>query len=179
MPPRTVSQDLKDRIPVLYYEQDLTVKEICAILGVRKSLVYKTLSYTLIYGVPYNPHTRSRGRHRVLLRNDIKFIQALIERRHCIYLDEIQEELDNHRGISVSIPTLVRTLRRLNYSHKCVSARALERNDIRRAAFMNTIAEEVPQPDMLMFVDEAARNRKTSGRSRGWALVGKRCIQKR
>src|ERR1700722_19440881 len=75
--------------------------------------------------------------------------------------------------------TLLRTLRRLHYSHKTVSIRALERDDLLRAAFMNRIADEVPNPDMLMFIDEAAWNKKTSGRKKGWSLVGKRCVQRR
>jgi hypothetical protein len=44
---------------------------------------------------------------------------------------------------------------------------------------MNKIADQVPDADMLMFVDEAARNKRTSGRSKGWALKGKRCFQRR
>ena len=44
---------------------------------------------------------------------------------------------------------------------------------------MNKIADEVTNPDMLMFVDEAARNKRTSGRTKGWSLVGKRCVQRR
>ena len=60
-----------------------------------------------------------------------------------------------------------------------VSARALERDDLRRSAFMNLIADEVPDPRMMMFIDEAARNRRTSQRSRGWALYGKECVQRR
>ena len=55
-------------------------------------------------------HVRTGGRHRILNREDIKFVVALIERRHCIYLDEIQEELYLHRYRRPSIPTLVRTL---------------------------------------------------------------------
>lgn len=77
------------------------------------------------------------------------------------------------------IPTLLRTLQHLHYSHKGVSVRALERDDLRRSAFMNKIADEVTNPDMLMFVDEAARNKRTSGRPKGWSLVGKRCVQRR
>jgi len=38
-----------------------------------------------------------------------------------------------------------------------VSIQALERNAIRRSAFMNEIADKVPDADMLMFVDEAAK----------------------
>lgn len=60
-----------------------------------------------------------------------------------------------------------------------VSARALEQDDLRHSAFMNLIADKVPDPRMMMFIDEAARNRRTSQRSRGWALYGKECIQRR
>jgi hypothetical protein len=37
-----------------------------------------------------------------------------------------------------------------------VSACALERDDLRCSAFMNTIADDVPDPYMMMFIDEAA-----------------------
>jgi hypothetical protein len=110
---------------------------------------------------------------------DIRFITSLIERRHTIYLDEIQNELYQHREVRISVPTLCRTLRRLALTQKVVSARALERDDIVRSAFMNNIADEVPDPRMLMFVDEAARNRRSSQRPKGWALLGKKCIQRR
>jgi len=44
---------------------------------------------------------------------------------------------------------------------------------------MNKIADDIPNPNMLMFVDEAARNKRTSGRMKGWSVVGKRCVQRR
>ena len=44
---------------------------------------------------------------------------------------------------------------------------------------MNHIADVATNLDMLMFIDEAARNCRTSGRSRGWAFTGDRCIQHR
>jgi transposase len=179
MPPRTISEDLKARIPILFYEHHLTVKEICSVLGIKKSLVYKSLGYFRAYGIAHNPHSHRPGRHRVLSLGDIKFISALVERQHCIYLDEIQSQLYEHRHCKVSISTIMRTLRRLHLTHKTISAKALERNEIQRSAFMNRIADEVPNPDMLMFVDEAARNRRTSGRSRGWSSRGLRCFQRR
>ncbi|KAF8236719.1 hypothetical protein L208DRAFT_1525253, partial [Tricholoma matsutake] len=43
---------------------------------------------------------------------------------------------------------------------------------------MNHIAEEVPDPQMMMFIDEAAQNRRSSQRPKGWALLGRRCVQK-
>ena len=178
MPTRKLSRDLKAQIQDLFH-QGFKIKDICAILGVKKTVVYQTLRYVRAYGIPYNPHAHSTGgRKRVLSQADITFIVALLNRRHSIYVDEIQEQLSNERGTVVSIATLLRTLRRLHYSHKVVSVRALERDDILRSAFMNKIADEVTNPDMLMFVDEAARNKRTSARAKGWSSVGKRCVQR-
>ena len=35
MPPRIVSWDLKARIPILFYEQNFTIKEICGLLRIK------------------------------------------------------------------------------------------------------------------------------------------------
>jgi cob(I)alamin adenosyltransferase len=112
MPPRTVSRDLKDRIPVLFLTS-------------------------------YNPFARHTGRPRLLNSTDIQFIEALVEQCHTIYIDEIQERLLLQRDIWVSFTTLVRTMRRLELSRKCVSVRALERNNLVRSAYMNRMADLV------------------------------------
>jgi transposase len=44
---------------------------------------------------------------------------------------------------------------------------------------MNRIADIITHPDILMFVHKAARDRRTSGRPKGWASMGRRCIQHR
>ena len=128
MPPHAISHDLKARIPALFFEQEFTVNKICTVLGVKKSLVYKSLHYFRTYGITHNPHARKTGRNRTLSSLDIKFIAALVDQRHCIYLNEIRQALSEHRGCKVSIATLSRTLQRLDFSRKCVSTRALERN---------------------------------------------------
>lgn len=172
-----ISKDLKARIPVLR-RQGYNVKKISDLLGIKKSTVYQSLAYFRRHGVPYNPHAHHSGRRRVLLPEDLKLIVALVKRRHCIYLDELQAEVFKIRGVTLSRSTLTRTLYHLSYSHKRVSTRALERNDLMRSAFMNRIADQVPSPDMLIFTDEAARNRRASARTTGWALVGKKCVQR-
>jgi len=179
MPRRNVSRDLKARIPILYHDHGLKIKKICSLLGIKKTLVYDTIGHHRKYGLPYNPNHRNQGRQRLLTPTDLSFICGLLEQRHCIYLDEIQEQLLVRRGVKVSTPTLLRTLHRLHFSRKSVSARALERNNLLRSHFMNRIATEVPNPDMFMFVDEAAKNKRSSGRGMGWSLVGKRCVQRR
>ena len=179
MPPHSVSREIKARIPVLHQVHGYKVKEICELLGIRKSLVDKTMYYYHQHGVTFNPDTRCAGRQRTLSSTDLAFIQALLKQKHCLYLDEIQEQLLLQHGVQASVPTIWRTLRRLHLSNKTVSARAIERNDLLRSAFMNRIATKVPDADMFMFIDESAKNERTSGRKKGWATVGKRCVQRR
>ena len=158
------------------------MKEIERILGVRKSMIYQTLNYHRDYGVTYNPMAFSnfpRGRPRILSSTDLALIKSLLSQEPTMYLDEIQDELLTRRGAVVSIPTLLRTLRRLHFSHKSVSICALERNDLDRSMYMNQFAEMVSDPAMVMFIDEAARNKKNPSRKMGWSLKGRRCVQRR
>lgn len=182
MPRRHVSRDVKDRIPYLRYVEGFNIKEIGRILGVKKSMVYQTLKYHLNYGVTYNPtafSTLSRGRPRILTNDDLSLVRSLLSQNPSIYLDELQDELLQRRGASISVPTLLRSLRRLHFSRKSVSIRALERNDLERSMYMNSFADVVLDPAMLMFVDEAAKNKKNPSRKMGWSLRGRRCFQRR
>ena len=183
MPRRHVYNDLKARIPHLIYLEGFNVKEVGRLLGVKKSMIYQTLNYFRDYGVAHNPnaysHNHTRGRRRKLDSVDIRVIKALLAQEPCLYLDELQELLLTRRGISISVSTLLRSLRRIHFSHKDVSIWAWERNDMDRAIYMNRFAELVTDPAMAMFVDEAARNKKNPTRKRGWSLKGQRCFQRR
>jgi hypothetical protein len=44
---------------------------------------------------------------------------------------------------------------------------------------MNRIADQVPDPDMLMFGDEASKDERTMARRWGWSLRGTRCVQRK
>ena len=126
-----------------------------------------------------NLNACKRRRHHILDGNDLGFIQEFFSQHHTVYLDELQEALETRCQIHVSVSTLVRTLKQLQYSSKQVSAHAAERNDLLRATFMNRIALEVPDMDMDMFTDESAKDDRTDFRKKGWSWVGTRCIQKR
>jgi transposase len=182
MPRHNVSRDLKARIPYLAYVEGFKVKEIGQLLGVKKSMIYQTLNYYRKYGVTFNPNAymdHSRGRHRILDTVDVRFIKSALDQEPCLYLDELQELILIQRGIHVSVPTLFRTLRRIHFSRKDVSIHALERNDMDRAIYMNNFANLVSDPAMVMFIDEAARNKKNPTRKKGWSLTGRRCFQRR
>ena len=161
MPTRTISKDLKDRIPILFHRQGHTIKEICILLGIKKTAAYAALRNQRLFGTTTNLNARKRGRHRILDGNDLGFIRGFLSQHHTVYLDELQEALEMRCRIHVSISTLVRTLKQLQYSSKQVSAHAAERNDLLRATFMNRIALEVPNMDMVMFTDESAKDDRT------------------
>ena len=179
MPRRHISNNLKARIPYLVYVKGFKVKEVGCFLGVKKSMIYQTLKCFKDYGVTQNPNAYScnRGRHRKLDSVDIRVIKALLDQEPCLYLDELQDILLTRWSINISVTTLLRSLRRIHFSHKDVSIWALERNDMDRAIYMNRFAELVTDPAMVMFVDEAARNKKNPTWKRGWSLKGQRCFQ--
>ncbi|KAJ6542875.1 hypothetical protein B0H19DRAFT_896878, partial [Mycena capillaripes] len=179
MPPcATVSADLKARIPVLFFDQDKSVAQICHLLGVKKTLVYTCLDNHTKYRHAHHPLSHRSAQPRHLTSVNIKYIEALLEQSHTIYLDELQEKLLTQRGVLVLVTTLLRTLRRLHFSRKCVLVCALEQNDTLWSAYMNHIADIVSDANMLIFIDEATKDDRTAGRPKGWSLVGKQCVQR-
>ena len=105
------------------------------------------------------------GRPRTPSSADLAFISAIINHRPSVYLDELQDELWLKCNVRSTLPTLSRALEQLGVTRKAISARTYERNEFSRALYMNRIAEEVPDPNiMLMFIDEAARDERTISR---------------
>jgi len=172
---RSLSLDLKARIPILRFKQDLSVQEICKVLGLKKSFVYKYLKYYQLEHSRHYNYSHGTGRRRMLSQEDIEYIQGVLAHRGTLYLDELQTSIKLQRGIVVSIPTLSRTLRRLQVSRKHVSRQAVERSDLLRAAYMNCVGALVPDMNMIMFTDESARDGRTQNRPYGWARKGEWC----
>jgi transposase len=134
----------------LHYEQGYSIKKICQLLNIKKTLAYETLKLYQKFGVPYNPHARQQGLcPHCLTTTDLSFIHALLDPRHTVYLDEIQEQLLSRCGVKVSISTLMHTLRQLHFTNKDILGKALKHNDCDHVIYIH-IAELVPNPDMFM-----------------------------
>ncbi|KAF8812198.1 hypothetical protein BYT27DRAFT_7018858, partial [Phlegmacium glaucopus] len=71
-----------------------------------------------------------------------------------LYLDELRLELQERHGVSVSISTIWRTLRKGGYTMKKLSHVAIERSAEKRANFAACIGTY--NSDQLVFVDESA-----------------------
>ena len=171
MPP-----NIKAQIPLLFNDNH-SVKDICHILGIKKSLVHRTLSLYSKYGTITNPsrYSHSIGRCRLLSSADIAFISTIVQHHNTIYLDELQCELWAKRHKFATLSNLLRTLQRLCITWKVVSSSAAERNEERRAIYMNHIAAEVLDSNMFVFIDEAAGDKRTSTHQHGWSMRGVRC----
>ncbi|KAG2339797.1 hypothetical protein BDR05DRAFT_891210, partial [Suillus weaverae] len=114
-------------IPVLH-QCGHSIKHICHLLGVKKTLVYKVLqlcpsTWSLQHSHIHSKHT---GWHRTLTIDDIAFITAVLHHHPTIYLNELQHQLHSCCGVLVSVQTLLRTFSQLYFKHKHISAYALE-----------------------------------------------------
>ncbi|KAF8833340.1 hypothetical protein BDN67DRAFT_875497, partial [Paxillus ammoniavirescens] len=107
------------------------------------------------------------GHPRILSQADLIFLQALIDHQHTLYLNELQQELFVKRGVQASISTLARAVKRLHVTRKVIMAPALERSEELRALYMNRIGAEAPDANMLVFIDESAKDERTSFRKYG------------
>ena len=103
------------------------------------------------------------------------FISNLVAHHSTIYLDELQHELWEKCQVYATTPTLHRALRSLQLTRKKISFAASEQNEELRAHYMNRIGAEAPDADMLLFIDEAAKNRHTFCRPSGQSFRGQRC----
>ena len=176
--PFFISNDLKVCIHALCHKQGFSVKRICSILNVRKTLAYKILYHHCTCGVAFDLNAWQWGVQCCALTSvNLAFIQVLLNQKHTMYLDEIQEQLLSCHSVKVSIPTLTCTLCWLHSTHKNISGKALECNDHLHAVYMNHMADLVTDPEMLVFGDEAHKDERTSNRWMGWSQWGLRCTQ--
>jgi hypothetical protein len=172
-----VSKDIRARIPVLHHEYGYSVQKICVLLGIKKTLAYRTLQLHRSFSVTVE--SRQMGQRCTLTTTGISFILALLNHHHTVYLDKIQEALWLRHGVMASTPTLICTLHRLQFTHKDVSGKALKCSDCHCAIYMNKIADIVTDPNQLMFRDEASKDERTSNRCKGWSQQGVRCVQRK
>jgi len=114
-------------------------------------------------------------------------------RQNCdAYLDELQDALHTIHGITTSLSTIWRALRRSGLSMKKVcwsfllhihssnnyklTRVAAERSAIKRAEYVARIG--FYSREQLVFVDESAADRRTTYRGRAWAIRGQRALRK-
>ena len=71
------------------------------------------LQYHRDFQQPSNPFARLRGCKRILEREDLEYLDGLLSSQPALFLDEIQDKLQEMRDVEVSLATLSRTLSHL------------------------------------------------------------------
>jgi transposase len=118
------SNDIKACIPFLLRE-GYRVKDICRILGLGKTLVYKYIQNYMQHHHTIHHPQQSIGRPRVIKHAHVNFIHQRLSTHHSHYLDELQTELFHTFNIHPSLPTICRTLQRTSLSRKHLLKQAI------------------------------------------------------
>ncbi|RDX47810.1 hypothetical protein OH76DRAFT_1316456, partial [Lentinus brumalis] len=92
-----LQQQLRERIVHWRYNDHISVADIAQLAGCGTTAVYDVLQRFRETG-DVQPGV-SPGRPRTLSGEDVAFISTLIEDNPVVYLDEIQEELEETRDI--------------------------------------------------------------------------------
>lgn len=161
------------------YQLAYLVKEICKIFSIKKTIVYKTLQCQQVYDILIIPNRQKAACCWLLTSVDIGFIRSLLSLNHTIHLGKIQEQLLSQHNVQVPVSNISRTLHQLHINNKDVSGQSLECNIEDQAVYINKIADLAPDPNMLMFGDEASKDKRTSARRCDWSEQGMRCIQRK
>ena len=163
-----ISDEMCAWIIIWHHEQHLSPQEIADLAGCCVRTVYNILSYHHDFGTLRNPSTH--GGKCSLNMGDMNYISSLIDAQPKIYLDEI-EELLNQRNVLVSIATLSHALRHMAITNKQVANAALERNELLHATWQAAYAD-IPA-EYCIWLDEASMDDLTNQQTAGWVVMGR------
>ena len=171
-----VSLELRELIVAWRHELNMSIGDIVRLSNRCDKTVRNVLKTHRDYNEFMHPFTQPRGRKRLLDRDDLNYLDAILRAEPGLFLDELQEKLRIVRNIEVSISTLSRTLSHLAITHKSIAKEAAERNEHLRATWQIAMAQYDPQ--QLVFIDEAGVDDQTNFRKNGWAPLGQTCVRR-
>lgn len=172
-----LSKDLRDRVVRWRLEDGKTYHELAKLAGCSIGTINNILHYHYEFGQSTNPFNRRPGPAPLLNAEDMAFIDELLEREPCLFLDELQDRLEEGRGKRVSMSTLYRNITKLNITGKRVTKQAAERDNVLRAIWEGEMAQ-YDDPDVFVFLDESAVDNKTGQRNKGRSRRGTPCVRR-
>jgi transposase len=158
-------------------EDGKTYTELAKLAGCSIGTIANILRYHHEFGQSTNPFNQRPGRAPLLNVEDMEYIDELLERDPCLFLDEIQDRLEEDRGKRVSMATLHRNVDKLNITAKRVTKQAAERSELLRAIWEGEVAQ-YDDPDMFVFLDESAVDNRTGQRNKGRSRRGTPCVRR-
>ena len=116
------------------------------------------------------PKTQRHGLERLLGDFEQLGLLQLILENTGIYLHELQERFYSRFGVTISVPTICRTLRHMGCSRRVICYIALQRSDELRAKFMAEM--RLYDADMFIWIDKSGCDRRNSTRKLAYIIRG-------
>jgi len=123
---RPLSRDLRDRVVCWRIEDGKTYHELAHLADCSIGTISNILCCYHTYGQSTNPFGYHPGQSPLLNAGDMEFLDELLEREPCLFLDELQDRLYDSRHKQVSMATLCHGINKLNISRKHVTKQAAE-----------------------------------------------------
>ena len=176
--PRPFSLDLRLRVIWLALLQNHTSKSISRLLYMSTRTVERYLRRYFANG-SIEPEKARHGPSQLLTSYEQFLLVKAVVRRPSAYLSELADELENVTGRVVSVPTLCRVLKRLNFSRKIIRHIPTQRSEEARQRYIaSTVHCPNYSPDMFVFLDESGFDRRNVIRRYGESvLLIKRFLQ--
>lgn len=113
----TISDDLRWRMIYLRFEDMIPVAAICTLLRLKRSTVFSTISFFLETGCVSQNELRGGKQKRVrrtrIDGSNLHFLKRVIDQDPRLYLDEIQDYLEDYSKEKFSFKCILGALRRL------------------------------------------------------------------
>src|SRR6266550_3456601 len=170
MPFRRISQDFKARAMELF-EQGMLPEDVCDVLGVSKSSIYRWRENLGVYGDVVPDHSPIQGRPRILDPHQVHDLVELVQQVPEMYLDEIRDWLAVTHDVGLSLPAIHQLLRDAGLSYKMLCKAAAERDDMRREEFRDWAAANLVA-SMIVTADESSKDDRTIFRRWGRSARG-------
>ena len=116
------------------------------------------------------PKSQRRGPQPLLGEFEQLILLRLIAENTGIYLHELQDKLRALFGVTISVPTICRTLPRMGCCRRVICHVAIQRSEKQRARFMADISAY--DPAMIIWIDESGCDRRNSMRKCAFTLRG-------
>ena len=174
---RKISRDIKLAAIRLYEHNILDLHDILYSLDFSRRTFYRIWRLWRDTGDVVKPQKIGvRGRMRNLDYTDLQYLLQLVHDNPDYFLDELLHLLKTNRFILVHYTTVHRELERAGMSVKKLKRIAQERNEERRAAFIEKVAQYTPE--QLGFLDEVSKDERTPSRRSGRSKKGRRAEKK-
>jgi transposase len=172
MPNHRISSDIKE-CALRLWQSGWSWVDICAILCVSKSSLYRWVDIFDEFGAVTCPPPPLRGRPCIIGFTALTTMKELFEQHSDTYLDKLQWFLAIHHNIAISISALQLNLEKAGLTCKLLHKMASERNEEMRAAFLHSIQNEFSGTgDEFVVIDESSKNEHDVARRYGRAPSG-------